>query len=123
MDNKQLDNLTKQLMRESIEEPSPSLNKRIISVLLKERFHKRVAYIQSLPKMETIISFIIVYVIAAVGVMYYIQCNTAETERIISNLLNNYRLPILVLSIFVIFITLCYLMDYTKTSGKKDYKI
>jgi len=110
--NQSLDQLTRRLMEESIEQPSSNLNSRIMGLLRKEQqIKKKTVYFSSLPSAENIIWGMVVYFIV-VGAFFYLSGgNIAEMKETIASVVDHYALGIVTTSAGTLLFSLCLWMD------------
>lgn len=110
--NQSLDQLTRRLMEESIEQPSSNLNSRIMGLLRKEQqIKKKTVYFSSLPSAENIIWGMVVYLIV-VGTFFYLsRGNIAEMKETIASVVDHYALGIVTISAGTLLFSLCLWMD------------
>lgn len=111
-DNQSLDQLTRRLMVESIEQPSSNLNSRIMGLLRKkQQAEKKTFYSESLPSAEKIIWGMVVYLIV-VGMFFYLNGgNIAEMKETIASIVDHYALCIATISAGALLFSLCLWMD------------
>lgn len=67
---KDIDDLTRRLMQNTFEQPSFSLNARIMARIMKEKRQIYTYYMRKLPSLNTILVLIGVYVLVVGGVFY-----------------------------------------------------
>ncbi len=110
--NQSLDQLTRRLMEESIEQPSSNLNSRIMGLLRKEQqIKKKTVYFSSLPSAENIIWGMVVYLIV-VGAFFYLSGgNIAEMKETIASVVDHYALGIVTISAGTLLFSLCLWTD------------
>lgn len=110
--NQSLDQLTRRLMEESIEQPSSNLNSRIMGLLRKEQqIKKKTVSFSSLPSAENIIWGMVVYFIV-VGAFFYLSGgNIAEMKETIASVVDHYALGIVTTSAGTLLFSLCLWTD------------
>lgn len=110
--NQSLDQLTRRLMEESIEQPSSNLNSRIMGLLRKEQqIKKKTVYFSSLPSAENIIWGMVVYLMV-VGAFFYLSGgNIAEMKETIVSVVDHYALGIVTISAGTLLFSLCLWTD------------
>lgn len=110
--NQSLDQLTRRLMEESIEQPSSNLNSRIMGLLRKEQqIKKKTVYFSSLPSAENIIWGMVVYLMV-VGAFFYLSGgNIAEMKETIASVVDHYALGIVTISAGTLLFSLCLWTD------------
>lgn len=110
--NQSLDQLTRRLMEESIEQPSSNLNSRIMGLFRKEQqIKKKTVYFSSLPSAENIIWGMVVYLMV-VGAFFYLSGgNIAEMKETIASVVDHYALGIVTISAGTLLFSLCLWTD------------
>lgn len=110
--NQSLDQLTRRLMEESIEQPSSNLNSRIMGLLRKEQqIKKKTVSFSSLPSAENIIWGMVVYLMV-VGAFFYLSGgNIAEMKETIVSVVDHYALGIVTISAGTLLFSLCLWTD------------
>lgn len=68
-EDKEIDVLTRKLMEGTTEEPSPSLNSRIMALIMREKHQLRICYIRNIPSVQIILVAFMVYMLLLVGGM------------------------------------------------------
>lgn len=66
---KELDRLTRGLMRDAIEQPSPSLNARIMGLIMAEKTKAFKYHMRRLPPMGVIFALLLVYILLVLGLL------------------------------------------------------
>lgn len=91
---REIDSLTRNLMQHTFEQPSLSLNARIMARIMKEKRQVYQYYIRKLPSPSVILTVVIAYAAVMVGLFYFVFMHAGiETE--ISHSLKKY-FPLLV---------------------------
>ncbi len=110
--NQSLDQLTRRLMEESIEQPSSNLDSRIMGLLRKEQqIKKKTVSFSSLPSAENIIWGMVVYLMV-VGAFFYLSGgNIAEMKETIASVVDHYALGIVTISAGTLLFSLCLWTD------------
>lgn len=110
--NQSLDQLTRRLMEESIEQPSSNLDSRIMGLLRKEQqIKKKTVSFSSLPSAENIIWGMVVYLMV-VGAFFYLSGgNIAEMKETIVSVVDHYALGIVTISAGTLLFSLCLWTD------------
>lgn len=75
---KDIDDLTRRLMRDTFEQPSFSLNARIMARIMKEKRQIYTYYIRRLPSLGTILAIIGGYLLLIGGIFYYLFTHNAS---------------------------------------------
>lgn len=78
-DNK-IDQLTRNLMKDTAEQPSSSLNMRIMALIMKEKQLIRKCKMKGLPSPAAIMTGFVVYMLIIVGVFYWGFSSTGTTQ-------------------------------------------
>lgn len=75
-----IDKLTRELMRGTTEQPSSSLMDRIMSAVMKEKRLNPRGYVKKLPSLGGLLSVLLVYLLLAGGVFYFLINNPGEAK-------------------------------------------
>lgn len=86
---KDIDDLTRRLMQNTFEQPSFSLNARIMARIMKEKRQIYTYYMRKLPSLNTILILIGVYVLV-VGGLFYTLFSHAGSETDLEPALHQY---------------------------------
>lgn len=68
-EDKEIDKLTRKLMDGTAEQPSPSLNSRIMALIMREKPQLRICHMRNIPSVQIIVVVFIVYMLLLVGGM------------------------------------------------------
>ncbi|MDH6356205.1 hypothetical protein [Parabacteroides sp. PF5-9] len=74
-ENKKIDQLTTCLMKESFEEPSSSLNSRIMALIRKEKQPSPVYAVEKMPSISTLFIGVGIYLLVIIGLLSLFQAN------------------------------------------------
>ncbi len=111
-DNQSLDQLTRRLMVESIEQPSSNLNSRILGLLRKEQqAKKKTVNTESLPNIENIIWGMVVYLVIVGTFFYQSGGNITAMKETISSIVTHYTTCITTLSAGWLLFSICLWAD------------
>jgi len=83
---KEVNLLTRQLMKESLEQPSPSLNLRIMEMIRQEMEATRICYINKMPSLSSILTGLFIYLVIIAGVVYLFQNDPNSTDLLLANI-------------------------------------
>lgn len=97
MENKDLDQLTRCLMKGTAERPSASLNTRIMALIRQQQASKN-AFVPGMPSVTSWLNWILVYIALAAGAFYYIYVNKL-TMRVILEEMTPYLSLVLTLAL------------------------
>jgi len=75
-----IDKLTRELMQGTTVQPSSSLMGRIMSAVMKEKKLNQRGYIKKLPSLGGLLSVLLVYLLLAGGVFYFLINNPGEAK-------------------------------------------
>lgn len=83
---KEIDSLTRNLMQQTFEQPSLSLNARIMARIMKEKRQVYQYYIQRLPSPSTILIAVAAYAAIMVGLFYFFFLHAGAEMEITDSL-------------------------------------
>lgn len=86
MNEKDIDCLTRELMRGTAEQPSASLNSRIMALIMQEKKRVYKYYIKKRFTPGGIISMFVAYMLVLVGILYLVKLSPGGTEMILGSL-------------------------------------
>lgn len=75
-----IDKLTRELLQGTAEQPSSLLMGRILSAVMKEKKLNQKITMQKLPSLNGLAGMLLVYLLLALGTIYYLFMNPAEIE-------------------------------------------
>ncbi|MDD2952774.1 MAG: hypothetical protein PHC95_06390 [Parabacteroides sp.] len=86
MNEKDIDHLTRKLMRETAEQPSASLNARIMALIMQEKKRVYKYYIKKQFTPVGIFSMLVAYLFVLVGVLYLVKLSPGGTDTVLGSL-------------------------------------
>lgn len=81
MENEELDQLTRRLMAGTAENPSSSLNMRIMALIRRQK-KPDVAFVPSMPSLANYLGWFLAYIALAAGAFYYVYSNKLDMSTI-----------------------------------------
>lgn len=82
-EDKEIDKLTRKLMEGTTEQPSPSLNSRIMALIMREKPQLRICHMRNIPSTQIIVVALLAYMLLLVGGMNLFQ--TYQHTEVISH--------------------------------------
>ena len=86
MNEKDIDHLTRKLMRGTAEQPSASLNSRIMALIIQEKKRVYKYYIKKRFTPVGIFSIFVAYMLVLVGILYLVKLSPGGTETVLGSL-------------------------------------
>ena len=86
MNEKDIDHLTRKLMRGTAEQPSASLNSRIMALIIQEKKRVYKYYIKKRFTPVGIFSIFVAYMLVLVGILYLVKLSPGGAETVLGSL-------------------------------------
>lgn len=104
--DKDIDQLTRKLMQESIEQPSSSLSFRIMEMIRQEMKETKVYYVNKTPSASSILVGLLIYLAFIAIVVYSLQSNPELTSHVMDSVKDSFPMMLTIgsgISFFFLF--------------------